>query len=156
MRVDNIRWHPVRLGLTREGSNAWRVSRGGRVVGEIRRHPEGWVSIPVREALDGDGHHMHVLDRASRTQHSSFVSAVLKATRLRGIWASSDGPQDFGLVHMLRINVATRWYTVINDPMRGDLYLYEDFTVRDEMSDEQQGVLRRVLVEARRRFGRKP
>lgn len=142
MRVDNIRWHPVRLGLTRAGPNVWRVSRDGQLVGGVRRYSEGWFSFLAPPA---DG----------RARHPSFVAAVLRVSRLKGIWASSDGPQDFGLVHMLRINAATRWYTVIIDAVRGDRYLYEDHTIRDQTTDEEQAVLRLVLVEVDRHLGRR-
>jgi hypothetical protein len=151
VRVDNLTWHPVRLGMRRVRPNTWWISREDEVVGEVARTEEGWVSVRGRVRELDDGRRALMWDHLARSRHPSFVSAVLRVARLEGIWASSDGPQDFGTVRMLRVSVASRWYTVV---ARGeDRYIYEDFTIPKEMTDEQQAVLRRAVLEAERVFG---
>lgn len=148
MRVDNLNWRPVRLGARRAGPNRWWISRGDEVVGEVRRAEGQWVSVRGRERVLEDGRNALMWDAFGRTAHPSFVSAALRVARLDGIWASSDGPQDFGRVHMLRVNVSTRWFTVVLDG--DDRYVYEDFTLDRSFSDEEQAVMRRVLTEVDR------
>lgn len=148
MRVDNLRWHPVRLGMRRVRPNVWWISRGDRVVGEVGRLDDRWESVSGRERVLDDGRNALMWDVFGRARHSSFVAAALRVSRLEGIWASSDGPQDFGTVHMLRVNVASRWYTVITKD--GQRYIYEDFTISEKTTDEEQAILRRVLTEHER------
>lgn len=148
MRVDNLNWHPVRLSLKRESSGVWRVSREGAVVGEVKRRGGVWSSVRGSLHVRGDGSTVLLKPPFSRKPFSSFRAAVLSVARLRHVTAGSDGPQDFGTVGMLRVCVSSCWHTVI---FSGDeRYVYEDFTIPDDMTDERQAILRQVLVEAER------
>jgi len=154
MRVDNLQWHPVRLGMRRVRPNAWWLSRKGHVVGEVRRDSEGWIAKQGSEGETDDGRKVLILGRFWEQRHQSFIAAALSVTRLEGVWASSDGPQDFGDVRMLRLNVASQWYTVL---LKGDdRYIYQDFTIPDKLTDEGQAIVRRVLSEVDKKMGGAP
>jgi len=153
VRVDNLSWHPVRLGMRRVRSGAWWLSREGKVVGEVRRDGEGWVAVRGHERVHEDGRNMLIFDGFGMRGYPSFVAAALSVSRLEGIWGSSDGPQEFGAVRMVRVNVATNWYTVVT---KGDeRYVYEDFTIPEKLTDAGQAILRRVLTEVDRLEQRK-
>lgn len=148
MRADNLTWHPVRLGMRRVRPHVWWISREDEVVGEVVFTKEGWISRQGRVRVLDDGRNALAFDSFGHVRHPSFVSAAVRVSRLEGIWADSDGPQDLGDARVLRVCVATRWYTVLLQ--RGERYIYEDHTIPDDLTDEQQVRLQRVLVEVDR------
>ena len=154
MRVDNLQWHPVRLGLKRVRPNAWHLSREEVVLGEVCRHGDGWTAARGELGVTPDGRNVLWFDRCGEHHYDSFVAAALSVSRMKNVWASSDGPQDFGEVRMLRLNVASQWYTVL---LKGDdRYIYQDFTIPDKLTDEGQAIVRRVLSEVDKKMGGAP
>lgn len=89
-----------------------------------------------------------MFDLLDKCSHKSFVGAVLSVSRKTGIYTGK--VQDFGQVRMLRLNVNGMWFTVIKD---GDSrYLYQDFTIPDSLTDDQQIRLKRVLLKSEEWF----
>ena len=134
MFVNQIQWTPVRLESRRIDNNHHEIFRDGELVGFVERHEGAWRSRkPKRSAYPWD----------DCQPHSGWRAAVLRLARYSMIWASRDGPQDYGQVRMFRVNCATLWYTVIVD---GDKrYVYQDFTISREPEGREQVMLRRVL-----------
>lgn len=144
LRIDNIKWHPVRLGLERVNSKVWWISRERSIVGRVCRTAEGWTSTRAFRGKDGET----LFDLLDKCSHKSFVGAVLSVSRKTGIYTGK--VQDFGQVRMLRLNVNGMWFTVIKD---GDSrYLYQDFTIPDSLTDDQQIRLKRVLLKSEEWF----
>jgi hypothetical protein len=136
MFAANIRWTPVRLESRRIDNNRHEILRGGELRGIVEFHKGVWRSRkPPTKYSRGD-----IRD------HESWRGAVLHLVRYSMLWTSSDGPQDYGQVRMLRINCATAWYTVIADGDRR--YVYQDFTIPDEPEGRGQAMLRKVLAAA--------
>ena len=140
-----MKWHPVRLGMRRVGANAWWISREGVVVGEVRFDDDLWIARKGHERVLEDGRNALLFDDFGGQRHGGFRAAVLSVARVRRLWASSDGPQDLGDVRALRVNVVGRWYTVLL--RKDERYIYEDHTIKENLTDEEQAVLRRVLTE---------
>lgn len=146
MRVDNLTWHPVRLGMRRVRPNAWHISREEEVVGEVFLHRDGswWAARGSIYDFDGAGRRRTLWTAT----FDSFVAAALSVSRLRHVHADSDGPQDLGDARVLRVCVSPRWYTVLLK--RGERYIYEDHTIPEKLTDEQQARLQLVLTEVDR------
>lgn len=148
MRVDNLTWRPVRLGMRRVRPNTWWISREDEVVGEVALTEEGWTAVRGCMREFSDGHQTLAWDRFARVRPPSFVTAALYVSRLTGVWTSSDGPQDLGDARVLRVCSDTQWYTVLLQ--RGERYIYEDHTIPVYLTDKRQARIRAVLVEVDR------
>jgi hypothetical protein len=140
MRIDNIKWHPIRLQATRVSNDEYTIERDDVACGRVRREGlDKWRSWGPRDPQDGN------YFASSSHTHSSFRAAVLYRARY-GIYTSSDGPQNYGNLQMIRVNAEGAWFTVIFD--KGARYVYEDFTLDPDhdgkMDDRKQAHLRKV------------
>lgn len=144
MRADNIKWSPVRLQSRRVDNNRHEIFRDGKLMGVVERHRGEWRSREPRPGYIG----------GSPRWHPSWRAAVLGLARHSSLWTSSDGPQDYGMVRMLRVRCATAWYTVIAD--RESRYVYPESTASLEPQGLQQTMLRRVLAAAEAHLARAP
>ena len=129
MRADNIKWQPVRLQLERLGSQKYALSRHGSFLGTVRWNEGRWEIRRENE-------------RGCACVRKSFRAACLFLARDL-VRASSDGPQDYGKVHMIRVDCQGVWYTVIFD--RNAVYLYQDFTISTEPTGLEHTLLRNVV-----------
>ena len=136
MQVGNIKWTPVRLESRRIGNNRHEIFRDGKLVGIMEQHKGTWRSHEPKSR-----HSVGTIRTCS-----SWITGVLHLTRYSMLWTAEEGPQDYGAVRMLRVNCATRWYTVIADGERR--YVYEDFTISKEPEGRGRAMLRRVLAAA--------
>lgn len=134
MRIDNLKFHPIRLDLRRLGRDSFEISRQGKRLGCVRREHGVWRALEARHS------HWH-----DSNQATSFRTAVLKLVR---VWryTSSDGPQNFGQVHMIRVDAKGCWYTIIFHK-HGRL-IYEDHTMGKVLSPEKQAELKLVIHRA--------
>jgi len=133
MFAANLRWSPVRLESRRISKNRHEIFRDDRSCGFVERYQGTWRSrVPESWTPQGDCR-----------DHPSWIAAVLRLARYSMIWTSSDGPQDHGLVRMLRVNCGTAWYTVI---AKGDRrYVYEDASVSEQPRGRDQAVIWKVF-----------
>lgn len=135
MRVDNIQFHPIRLGLRRLARGSFQLERDGVGLGTVKFvDGKWWASKPQQGARFFCG----------GTSFRSFRAAAVHLARC-WTYSSSDDLQDYGSVRMLRVRAGTNWYTVIFDNKRGT-YVYEDFSIPEPLSDEQQRQLRKVMT----------
>lgn len=136
MRADSIEWRPIRLGLSRMGPRQYALTRGTIPLGWVKEVADGWMIRKETESTT-----------SWNRKYDSFVVACLHLAR-EYFYIDSDTPQDYGRVQMLRIGGSGDWYTVIFH--RGDVYIYEDFTLRRKLTPAKQAMLRRVLAVAER------
>ena len=134
MRIDNLTFPPIRLGLRRLTKDAFEISRDGTVLGRVKRERDVWRALETRHS------HWHDSHRAT-----SFRTAALKLAR-QWTYVSSDGPQNFGQVHMIRVDARGCWYTVIFSPFGRNIY--EDHTMGKALSPAKQAELKLVIREA--------
>ena len=138
MRIDSIPFRPVRLSMVRFKSNGYRILRGNPDAAKLPK------DIGTVEYKDGRWRATNTSPPPYTDRHicSSFRAAVLHLAR---IWThtSSDGPQDYGSVRMIRVQAGDNWYTVIFDK-RGS-YVYDDYSIPKMLPDHHQAQLRKVV-----------
>lgn len=135
MRPDLVKWHPIRLSLERAGNNRWFLRRAGELVGHLRFSEGAWW------AMGCSGYAMNV-------RQSSFRTACLRLARSSVVCSNAE-VQNYGTVRMIRVNVASAWFTVLFAD-QGDMYIYEDFTLRKPLNETQQTLMRQLLATAQR------
>jgi len=136
MRVDNIKFHPVRLGLTRRRKDSYLLSRFGKTLGKVNYIDGQWWAF--REGRPN-------WDRGDN-YGASFKAAVLRLARISN-YIPRDGPQDWGNVRMIRVQASGIWYTIIFH--KGNKHIYEDYSIpKEDFNDEQQANLRCAIAEA--------
>lgn len=135
MHSSRIRFRPVRLRLQRLSKDTYRIGRDSSDLGAVKLINGRWQSLKGKDA-----------HWSRSSTHSSFRTACLYLAR-QDVWISSDGPQDYGSVRMIRVNVSTSWYTVVFH--ENGINIYEDFTLPELLSDAKQAELRLVLKVAK-------
>jgi len=144
MRIDNLRFHPVRLQALRMAPGTWKIKRtyDDKYLGTVRHvpQPQGpWSSLRVDQGNWYDS-----------VQHRSFKTACLRLARMN-VRLHSEGVQDYGECRMLRVGTGWgSWYTVIFH--KHGPYIYDDHTIqfsgggpREILSEHKQAELRAVL-----------
>jgi len=137
MRIDSIPFRPVHLEMTRRYPGRYQVFRGYpgceqlKELGSVEYIDGRWVATNMSPPPYTD-----------RYTCSSFRAAVLHLARI-WTYTSSDGPQDYGSVRMIRVQAGGDWYTVIFD--KGGWKVYEDYSIPEKLSDDHQAQLRKVV-----------
>jgi hypothetical protein len=134
-----IGFQPIRLQATRLAQNVVTLARNGETLGKVwKDEAGGW-----RYSKDIDDPKPW-----SAYRRPSFRTAALALARQEYLYLDSDGPHNFGKVHMLRMGGQSDWYTVIFH--REETLILEDFSLRRKLSPVKQAMVRKVLAEAER------
>jgi hypothetical protein len=129
MRIDNLNFHPIRLRMERFANGQYKIYRDDQMVGELHHQRDGW----------------QVYSRWTQSRTTSFRVAALQVARLR---CPIIRVQDHGVAPVLRVQVNTVWYTVVQHPHGS--WIYEDFTIPKTLTDDQQAQLKAALVAAKK------
>lgn len=119
MLVENINYMPVRLKLVRVAPGHFELHRDGEHIGSIKQQADGSWRSWKRDRKYSDG--------VSR----SFRTAALRISRYFS--AGGGNVQNYGLMHVLRVQVETAWYYVL-------ISKKSQFIVRDPYWEPLQGV----------------
>lgn len=134
MLVENIRYAPVRLNLVRVNPGHFELHRDGGHIGSIKRQADGsWRSWKSDR-------------RYSEGVSPSFKTAALRISRYFGL-PGNGKVQDYGLMHVLRIQVETQWYYVLINKK-------SQFIIRDlywePLEGVEQALVQKVIQTAER------